>query len=272
MPVVSRSSSATIRALAATECAMAYSRAAGSPASSVVAVRLAPFEEGEIVDQAVFDDFGIARAQLAGGQRVEHVAGRSAPARAGGTRRSNSCRRGVLIAVLPPTELSTCASSVVGIWTKPQPRLTIAAGEPDQVADHPAAERDDMIAALDAVREQAIGQRFQLAPSSWCLRRAAGRSPRSRCRRRRAPPASVARCGATFSSLTIAIGRPRASGARCSAARPSSPRSITTRIAAIAERDGDFGHASSQPIAFRIATTVDSCGAWSLAMRIGACA
>ncbi len=35
-----------------------------------------------------------------------------------------------LIAVLPPTELSTCASSVVGTWTKRQPRRRIAAANP----------------------------------------------------------------------------------------------------------------------------------------------
>src|SRR3569623_2809177 len=39
------------------------------------------------------------------------------------------------------------------------------ASEPDEIADHPAAERDDMVAALHAKFEQAIGQRLELGPA-----------------------------------------------------------------------------------------------------------
>ncbi len=35
------------------------------------AIRLAPLEKGRIVDQSIFDDFGIARAELALVERVE---------------------------------------------------------------------------------------------------------------------------------------------------------------------------------------------------------
>ena len=58
--------------------------------------------------------------------------------------------RGVLMPVLPPTEESTCASSVVGICTKSTPRAHAGRGKAGEVADHAAAERDHEIAALDA--------------------------------------------------------------------------------------------------------------------------
>ena len=127
-------------------------------------------------------------------------------------------------------------------------------GEADEIADHAATERDDMIAALDAEFEQPVGQRFERAPSSWSPRRARARSPRSRT------PAAGQRglqrgqdACATFSSVTIAIVRPRASGARWSPARSSSPASIIDVIAALAERHRDTDHFSS---AFRMAFTV----------------
>ena len=55
-----------------------------------------------------------------------------------------------LMPVLPPTEESTCASSVVGTCTKSRPRRTHGRGKAGEIADHAAAERDHEIAALDA--------------------------------------------------------------------------------------------------------------------------
>ena len=55
-----------------------------------------------------------------------------------------------LMPVLPPTEESTCARSVVGTWTKSSPRRTEDAGKPGEIADHAAAQRNDEIIALDA--------------------------------------------------------------------------------------------------------------------------
>src|SRR3546814_5129120 len=42
----------------------------------------------------------------------------------------------VLIAVFPPTELSTCASKVVGICTKWHPRFNMAAAKPTRSEEH----------------------------------------------------------------------------------------------------------------------------------------
>ena len=63
--------------------------------------------------------------------------------------------------VLPPTEESTCASSVVGIWTNSTPRRTIAGGKAGEIADDAAAERDDEIVALDPRRDQRFADLFE---------------------------------------------------------------------------------------------------------------
>ena len=271
LPVVSRSSSATIRALAATECAMAYSRAAGSPASSFCAVRLAPFEEGEIVDQAVFDDLGVARAQLARRQRVEH--GRVDEHQ----RRLMECADQILAG--GRVDRGLAADRAVDLRQQRRRHLDEAAsalddraGEPDQIADHPAAERDDMVAALDPMREQAVGQRFQLHPALGAL---AGRQ-----HDRLAGDAGGGERGLQGREVRRDVlvaddrhGSPARQRREMRGGPAEQPALDHHPIASIAERDWDLGHAfASHPIAFRIEKTADSCGAWSLAMRIGACA
>ena len=63
--------------------------------------------------------------------------------------------------VLPPTEESTWASSVVGTCTKRTPRRTIAAAKAGEIADDAAAERHDEIAALDPRREDRVADPLQ---------------------------------------------------------------------------------------------------------------
>ena len=88
-----------------------------------------PGEEGFIAQHAVFGDFGVAGAELARRQRIEH----------GGIgdhqdrlmkRAEQVLARGELMPVLPPTEESTCAKSEVGTCTKSTPRRRIAAAKP----------------------------------------------------------------------------------------------------------------------------------------------
>ena len=95
---------------------MACASAAAIPREQLVDVRLEPAEEGRIADEAVLDDFREAGAQLAVGQRAQRVGIRdtalgwwNAPMR--------FLPPGWLTPVLPPTEESTCASSVVGTCT-----------------------------------------------------------------------------------------------------------------------------------------------------------
>ena len=61
-----------------------------------------------------------------------------------------------MIAVLPPTLESTCASRVVGICTKRTPRLQARRAKAGEVADDAAAERDDEVAPLDMGAEQRV--------------------------------------------------------------------------------------------------------------------
>ena len=61
---------------------------------------------------------------------------------------------GRLTPTLPPTELSTCASSVVGTMTKPQPAGERGGDEPGQVADHAAAQRHDERLPIGAFGQQ----------------------------------------------------------------------------------------------------------------------
>ena len=69
--------------------------------------------------------------------------------------------------VLPPTELSTCASSVVGIWTKSTPRSSDRGGEAGEIADHAAAQRHQHRAALDRRAQQLVQQLAADGRSSW---------------------------------------------------------------------------------------------------------
>ena len=64
----------------------------------------------------------------------------------------------VLMPVLPPTEESTWASSVVGTWMKSTPRSSTDGGEAGEVADHAAAQRHQRRLAVGAPVEQLVHQ------------------------------------------------------------------------------------------------------------------
>ena len=74
-----------------------------------------------------------------------------------------------LIAVLPPTEESTCASSVVGTCTNGDAALVDRGGEAREIADHAAAERDDQRIAPAARAEQRVEHAVQRLPALACL-------------------------------------------------------------------------------------------------------
>ena len=123
------------------------------------------------------------------------------------------------MAVLPPTEESTWASSVVGICTKSIPRLQIAAAKPGQVADHAAAERDDQVAAVELQRQQRVaelppGRRSSWPPRPAAMTTAGRRSPAALSERR---PARAPCRALTVSSMTTASAGPLQQRPRCSA-------------------------------------------------------
>ena len=147
-PLVSRSSPATSLVLARTQVSMARSRASASPASRAGAIRLAPGEEIGIVDQAVFDDLGIAGAQLAFGESGER-------------RRIDQHQRGGMegadqVLALGRVDPGLAADRGVGLGEQAgRHRHPVAAalqqrrGEARHVADHAAADRHDMVGPPD---------------------------------------------------------------------------------------------------------------------------
>jgi hypothetical protein len=89
------------------------------------AVGLQPGEEGCVADEAVFDDLGVAGGELARRQRRQRVAVGEDEARL-----MEGADEVLAVPLLPPTELSTWASSVVGTWMKSMPRSSVAAAKP----------------------------------------------------------------------------------------------------------------------------------------------
>ena len=184
---VSRSSRATIAALARQLAAMACSRA-GAAGEDVAPVRFQPGEERGIAEQPVFGDLGIAGAEFARAAACRAARCRRAPGSAGGRRRSGSCRARELMPVLPPTEESTCASSVVGTCTKSRPRRTIAAAKPARspITPPPSATTRSprsMRAAISASQT-----RLERREALRALARRHDDRRARRCRRRRARP------------------------------------------------------------------------------------
>ena len=57
---------------------------------------------------------------------------------------------------MPPIAASTCASSVVGTCTTVDAAVVHRRREPGRVADDPAAERDDRVAAQQAARARTL--------------------------------------------------------------------------------------------------------------------
>ncbi len=101
---------------------MAWASACGVAGQQVVQVGFDPVEEGRIGDRPVLDDLGQPGAQLARRQRAQRVQVANHALRlVEGA--DHVLAAGWLMAVLPPTEESTCASSVVGTCTNGTPRM-----------------------------------------------------------------------------------------------------------------------------------------------------
>ena len=107
------------------------------------------------------------------------------------------------MAVLPPTELSTWASSVVGDLDEADAALVYRRREAGEIADHPAAERGDPVAAVEPQRQQPLQQVLQSGEALGLLARLqhhhVGRDA-ARLQRRREPPRHG--CSATQRSVT----------------------------------------------------------------------
>ena len=127
------------------------------------AMILAPVEESGIVDQAIFDDLGIARTELALVERIEQRGigddqGRHVEAS------DEVLLPGASIAVLPPIALSACDSRVVGTWITGQPRLNRLAARPVTSPTDPPPKARIGVPRLDIAAGKAVDDRGQRGP------------------------------------------------------------------------------------------------------------
>ena len=129
-----------------------------------VAIAFAPGEEIGIVDQAIFDDFGIAGAGFARRQAVERgrvdqdqrglvEAADQILARAGVDRGLAADRR-IDLRQQGGGQLYEMAAA-----------LEDGGGKADQISNDAAAQRDDMVAPFDLQAKQGVEQLFQMPPA-----------------------------------------------------------------------------------------------------------
>ena len=144
-----------------------FLRRAGDDLRAVLAE---PGEECRIAQHAVFQHFGIARAHFAHRQRVER--GEIGEHQRRLVERADQilARRGV--------DRGLAADRTVDLRQQGGGQLHEAAsaledraGEAGEIADHAAAQREDMIAARHAAFEQPVGQLGQFAPALGLLAR-----------------------------------------------------------------------------------------------------
>ncbi len=209
-PLVSRSSSATIARLARD----GWPR---SPARARRDRRRAPSRHcprtrrtsPRSLDQRIFDDLGIAGAQLPRRRACRAATGSISTSEGWWNAPTRFLPAATLIAGL-------AADRAVDLREQGGRHLDEAAaavddrrGETGEVADHAAAEGDDLVARARRRARAARSTRPPARPSSCCPRRAA----RGSARLDRPKPLAGARSAQTFSSLTTSSRPSRANGA-----------------------------------------------------------
>ena len=165
---VSRSSRATIAALARHEVAIACSRARAA-GENVGVVGLEPGEKRLVAEHAVFGDLGVAGAELARRQRVEHGGI--------GHHQYRLVKRAEQILAVRRIDPGLAADRGIDLRQQRGRHLheiDAAAqdrgGKAGEIADHAAAERDDQIVALDLRRDQRFADLLEARDSSWSPR------------------------------------------------------------------------------------------------------
>ena len=151
---LSRSSAATIAALARQATAIACSRS-GQPAATARQFALEPGEEVGVADQAVFRHLGIAGVELARRQRIEDA----------GVGEHELGLMEDADEVLAAAGVDAGLAADRGIDLREQRRRHLdeahaaphdAGGKAGEVADHAAAEGEDDVAALEPRGEQRV--------------------------------------------------------------------------------------------------------------------
>ena len=156
---VSRSSRATIAALARQEVAMACSRAA-PPAKMSAWLASSQAKNAFVAEHTVFGDFGVAGAELARRQGVEH--------RGIGDHQHRLMKRAEQVFSLRRIDPGLAADRRIDLRQQRGRHLheiDAAAqdrrGKAREIADHAAAERDHQIVALDLRRDQRLADPFE---------------------------------------------------------------------------------------------------------------
>ncbi len=216
------------------------------------AVPLQPDEEIRIVDQSVFDDLGITRLHFAFGARWSADRYRPEPNAADRNSPPNSCPSAYRWPSCPPTEESTWASKVVGIWMKGTPRSRIDAANPARspITPPPSARMvvDRSQPACCSVSSSRSRCAKSLVPSPgdstsvvWAI--AAVSSEACRVFRWRT---------ARFSSVTMKTRFCFSRGRRISPAWPEEVGCDMDVVAALAEIDANDGHGGRLRIGQRV--------------------
>ncbi len=224
------------------------------------AVLFEPVEKAAITEHAVFENFGITGAKFAFGQRAQRAQIGQHQRRLVERADQILARRGV--------DRGLAADRTVDLRQQRGGQLHEAAaaledraGKAGQVADHAAAQREDMVAAFDTLIQQPVGQPGETVPALRCF---AGRDivPArfdARGRKRIADgfaPVS-ARVGIGHDAgMALAQEGP---GLRCQIGQQ--PVADTHFVAPAGQFDGNYSHAS---IALRMLSAVSVCGASSV--------
>ena len=130
----------------------------------LLAIGFAPFKETGVVNQAIFDDFGIASPQFPVGEAVEHE--RVDQHEAGLVETADQ----ILAHRAVDRRLAADAAVYLGKQAgrnlhEVAAALDYGCGKSGEITDHAAAQRDQRIRSLGAFREQPVGHSFQLAPA-----------------------------------------------------------------------------------------------------------
>ena len=234
------SSRATISAFISQERRTAWSRAAASPSRKRRAVRLQPARRSRRRRAGRTSPPRRSRRGSRAAAACRGARCRRAPAAAGGRRRSGSCPGRELIPVLPPTELSTWASSVVGTCTKPTPRRSTAAAKPARSPITPPPKATHQVVAADLLGDQPLDRRARAPAQPLVASPGGSASTPPRSRPRRARRASAGRCSAaTRASVSTATRGRRRSGRDLGARPREQARADADVVGARAERHGD---------------------------------
>ena len=158
---VSRSSRATIAALARQLTAIACSRA-GPPANTSRQLTSSQSKNAGVAEQAVFHHLGIAGAEFALRQRVEQ--------RGVGDHQDRLMERADQVLALAGVDRGLAADRRIDLRQQRRRHLHVVDAAPDQrrgkageIADHAAAERHHQIVALDPRRHQRVADALELA-------------------------------------------------------------------------------------------------------------